>query len=91
MTTQSEPGRRRRQQAVELLPVVAAAARLGCSDMHVYRLIADGELSAVDIAQRGARRSKTRVRSDDIEAYIDRKTRSMGHANVPGSAPVPAT
>jgi excisionase family DNA binding protein len=58
MTTQSEPGRRRRQQAVELLPVVAAAARLGCSDMHVYRLIADGELSAVDIAQRGARRSR---------------------------------
>lgn len=91
MTTQSESGRRRHQQPVELLPVLAAAERLGCSDMHVYRLIADGELSAVDIAQRGARRSKTRVRSDDIEAYIDRKTRSRGRANVPGSAPVPAT
>jgi excisionase family DNA binding protein len=75
MKTQSQSGQHRHQEPVELLPVVAAAARLRCSDMHVYRLIADGELLAVDIAQRGARRSKTRVRSDDLDAYIDRKTR----------------
>jgi len=43
--------------------------------MHVYRLIAAGELRAVDIATPGAGRSKTRVRSDDLADYIDRKTR----------------
>jgi excisionase family DNA binding protein len=47
----------------------------GCSDMHVYRLIAAGELRAVDIATPGAGRSKTRIRSDDLAGYIDRKTR----------------
>ena len=75
MTTQSQSGHRRHQEPVDLLPVLAAAERLGCSDMHVYRLIADGELRAVDIAQPGARRSKTRVRSDDLAAYIDKRTR----------------
>jgi hypothetical protein len=43
--------------------------------MHVYRLIAAGELPAVDIATPGAGRSKTRIRSDDLADYIDRKTR----------------
>jgi hypothetical protein len=43
--------------------------------MHVYRLIAAGELTAVDIAAPDAGRSKTRIRSDDLADYIDRKTR----------------
>jgi excisionase family DNA binding protein len=59
----------------QLLTIPQAAARLGASDMHVYRLIAAGDLRAVDIAQRGSLRSKTRVRADDIAAYIDQKTR----------------
>jgi excisionase family DNA binding protein len=46
--------------------------------MHIYRLIADGELRAVDISQRGSKRSKTRVRSDDLEAYIEVRTRTVG-------------
>jgi excisionase family DNA binding protein len=86
MTTKSGSAQHRHQEPVELLPVVAAAARLGCSDMHVYRLIASGELPAVDIAQRGARRSKTRVRSDDIDAYINRKTRGRRAAEEPTPA-----
>lgn len=49
-----------------------AAARLGCSRTHVYALIAAGELRAVNIALTG--RSKTRVRSDDLAAYIARQT-----------------
>ena len=60
---------------ITLLTIAGAASQLGCSDMHVYRLIAAGELSAVDIAQPGARRSKTRVRSDQVDAYIDARTR----------------
>ncbi|MGH3300369.1 MAG: helix-turn-helix domain-containing protein [Streptosporangiaceae bacterium] len=60
---------------VSLLPLPIAAERLGCSLNHVYRLVASGELPAVDIAQRGSRKSKTRVRSDDVDEYIDTRTR----------------
>jgi hypothetical protein len=42
--------------------------------MHVYRLIAKGALRAVDIASPGARRPKTRIRSDDLADYIERQT-----------------
>jgi excisionase family DNA binding protein len=68
---------------VALLTIAATAVRLGCSDDHVYRLISTGELPAVDISQPGARRSKTRVRSDNLEAYIDSRTRRAG-------TPIPA-
>jgi len=62
-------------KSVTLHSVAEAAAEiLGCLEMHVYRLIAAGELTAVDIATPGAGRSKTRIRSDDLAAYIERKT-----------------
>jgi excisionase family DNA binding protein len=64
------------QQGIKLHSIPETAELLGgCSDMHVYRLIASGELRAVDIATKGAGRSKSRVRSDDLADYIDRKTR----------------
>jgi excisionase family DNA binding protein len=63
---------------LSLLTPAEAAGRIGASEMHIYRLIADGELRAVDIAQRGSKRSKTRVRSDDIDQYIEARTRSTG-------------
>jgi excisionase family DNA binding protein len=53
---------------VALLSITAAAIRLDCSEDHIYRLIAAGELGAVDIAQRSAKKSKTRVRSDDEDS-----------------------
>jgi excisionase family DNA binding protein len=59
-----------------VLTVPAAAGRLGCSETHVYRLIAAGVLRAVDIAIPGAGRSKTRVRADDLADYINRQTRT---------------
>lgn len=63
-------------QGIKLYPIPETAELLGgCSEMHVYRLIAAGELRAVDIATPGAGRSKTRVRSDDLADYIDRQTR----------------
>lgn len=58
------------------LTIAAAAGQLGCSEMHVYRLIATGALDAVDISLPGSKRSKTRVRTDDLSAYIDRQTRT---------------
>lgn len=77
MATQ-EGGRQRklsRREAVDLLTIPATADRLECSDMHVYRIIAAGQLRAVDIAAPGSRRTKTRVRSDDLAAYIEARTR----------------
>lgn len=62
-------------EQVQLLTVPGAAKFLGCSEMHVYRLVAAGQLRAVDISSEGAQRTKTRIRSDDLADYIDRKTR----------------
>ena len=76
-----------RPAALELLTIPATAGRLGCSLPHVYRLIGAGALRAVDIAEPGSRRSKTRVRSDDLDAYIDRMTRSTGRPGAPDSRP----
>lgn len=59
--------------AVRCLRVPDAAEVLACSRDHVYDLIARGELRAVDI---GHGRAKTRIRTDDLQAYIDRRTRA---------------
>ena len=61
--------------AARLLAVPAAAERLGCSENHVYRLIAAGELDAIDIAQPGAKKAKTRVSEANLDAYIESRTR----------------
>ena len=66
-------------KTVQLLTIPQTGARLGASDNHVYRLIAAGELRAVDIAQPGSP-SKTRVRTDDLAAYIEQKTRRAAAA-----------
>ncbi len=59
----------------QLLSIPAAAARLACSRAHVYRLLSAGALRAVEIKATGTR-SKTRVREEDLEAYIEGRTRS---------------
>lgn len=79
-------GRPPAQLPVQLLPIAAAAERLGCSPMHVYRLVSSGELRAVDVSRKGAGKSKTRVRSDDLDAYIESRTRRA----TPASPGVPA-
>jgi excisionase family DNA binding protein len=71
----AKPRPNRGHQNVTLHSVAETAAEiLDCSEMHVYRLIAAGELTAVDIATPGAGRSKTRIRSDDLADYIKRNT-----------------
>ena len=62
--------------APAVLTIPAAASQLGCSDMHVYRLVAAGQLRAVDISMPGSGRSKTRIRADDLADYIERQTRT---------------
>ena len=72
----TRPRPRRAHQSVKLHPIPETAELLGnCSEMHVYRLIAAGELRAVNIATPGAGRSKNRVRSDNLADYIERQTR----------------
>ena len=62
------------EQPPQLLSILRAAAVLDCSRAHVYRLIATGKLRAVEIAATGTR-SKTRVRAEDLEAFIEERTR----------------
>ena len=73
MATQAS--KRAGQPSAQLLTIPDAAERLGCSEMHIYRMVSSGELRAVDISQKGARKSKTRIRSDDLDAYIEARTR----------------
>ena len=59
---------------VVLLTPCEAGERLRCSVIHVRRLISRGELRAIDIAGAGSRRTKMRVRSDDLAQYVDSRT-----------------
>jgi len=69
---------------LSLLSIPKTAERLDCSTKHVYRLITAGVLRAVDEATPGAGRSKTRVRSDDIDHYIKTHTRRAVSASRSG-------
>lgn len=57
-----------------LLTIPETATELRCGRDHVYDLIARGQLQPVNI---GIGRSKTRIRRDDLEAFIDRQTRRV--------------
>lgn len=72
----------RRPPAASLVLYTPAEAgeRIRASESHIYRLIADGALRAVDIAQPGSRKPKTRVRSDDLDQYIEQSTRETSPA-----------
>jgi excisionase family DNA binding protein len=62
--------------AVQLLTIEQAGARLGIkSKSAVYALIANSALRAVDVAATG-KRSRTRIREDDLQAFIDARTSS---------------
>lgn len=69
MTTRVAP-------VTRLLTIPEAAGRLRCSDDHVYRLIAGGQLPATDIRGPGARRPKTRVAEAALADYISTNTRT---------------
>jgi excisionase family DNA binding protein len=57
---------------VQLLSIPEAAKALRCSENHVYRLVGRGELRTVDVGN--GRRPKSRIRSDDLQTFIDRHT-----------------
>lgn len=62
-----------------LLSPTHVAERLDCSRPHVYGLIAAGRLRAVEIKATGSR-AKTRIREEDLEAFIDANTRTTKSA-----------
>lgn len=59
----------------QLLTIPEAAEQLACSRAHVYRLISAGALLSVELKVSGTR-PKTRVRAEDVEAFIAQHTRS---------------
>ena len=68
--------------SVTLYTPAEAGDRIRASESHVYRLIADGVLRSVDIAQPGSKKPKTRIRSDDLDAYIETSTRAADPRHV---------
>lgn len=56
-----------------LYRIPEAAELLGVTSNTVYRLIAAGQLRAVDVDASG-RRPRTRVRHDDLQAFVDART-----------------
>jgi excisionase family DNA binding protein len=58
-------------EAVRLYSVAAVAEHLGMSRVWVYAQINGGKLRAVEL---GSTRAKTRVRADDLQAFIDSRT-----------------
>ena len=58
-------------EKAKLLTMNDVADLLGCSKPHVYRLIAAESIPVVDIAAKDSKRTKRRVRLEDLIQYID--------------------
>lgn len=54
---------------------VAADPRLHASTKHVHRLIAAGELEAMDISQPGSKRPTYRINPASVERFIASRTK----------------
>lgn len=63
--------------STKLLTIPETADELGISPNTVYKMIACGDLRAVDMTVPGAKSSKTRIRQEDLEAFINARTREV--------------
>lgn len=61
------------------LTVAECAERLGKSPSHVRKLIASGELTAANFADKD-RRADWNIRPEWLEAFIERRTQDAGEA-----------
>lgn len=52
------------------LTVDQVAATLSCSRLHVYRLINQGRLKALNIGSVDAKRARMRILTQDLEDFI---------------------
>lgn len=57
--------------SVRLYSVKDAAERISMSERWLYLRIAAGEIPVVEL---GGTRAKTRIRADDLQAFIDSRT-----------------
>ncbi|WP_371665889.1 helix-turn-helix domain-containing protein [Streptomyces sp. NBC_01241] len=64
----------------KLLSIQSVAEILDVSRRSVYRYIALGELSAIDL-RTGAERSRVRVSGSDVKALVERRTSSSGSSS----------
>lgn len=64
----------------KLLDFPEVAEILGCSRPHVYDLAAAGELGPLVEITAGTRRTKTRLTEDGVQAFIDRRSRTVAPA-----------
>lgn len=70
----NEPHQSDEVAGLRVISVQRAADRLDCSRSHVYRLIANGQLRAVEI-KAGGKRPKTRIYPQDLDEFIEANTR----------------
>jgi excisionase family DNA binding protein len=63
--------------STKLLTIPETGRELGISPTTVYKMIACGDLRAVDMSVPGARKPKTRIRQEDLESFINARTREV--------------
>ncbi|MFI6903049.1 helix-turn-helix transcriptional regulator [Nonomuraea sp. NPDC050394] len=56
-----------------LLTIPEAGKAMKVSRAHAYRLVADGELTVVDVARKGSKKPKSRVSVASVEAWIKKR------------------
>lgn len=56
----------------ELLTVPETATALNCSRIHVYRLVASGDLKAINIAKANAKKTLIRIPASALNTFKNR-------------------
>lgn len=62
----------------QLLSIPTVAKSLACSRGHVYHLINNGQIRVVEIKAASSTRTKTRIRREDLQSFIDCNTGVQG-------------
>lgn len=67
------PARRKQNLDEPVHTITQVAVMLGCSRSHVERLIASGELDAMDVGN-GAKRATWRITERALMRFLERRT-----------------
>lgn len=70
-----------------LYTIPELAEYLTCSRPHIYALISSGQLQGVNISVPGSSRTKLRVRSADLEAFLEGSRTSIPSNGINGKGP----
>jgi hypothetical protein len=58
-------------QTIKMLTTSQVAKALGCSRVHVHRLIYSGQLKAITISKPGSTRLHKRISENDLAEFIN--------------------